>query len=111
VRKPGAFVNYYYRDHLFPNPIFRSTYDKLIKRYPVNGVKQYLQILQLAATVNEDDVKTALELLASNNNTPSFAEVHGLVKASNKLQRQAIVKVHITPPSLGDYDLLLNIAV
>ena len=111
VRKPGAFVNYYYRDHLFPNPIFRATYDKLIKRYPVNGVKQYLQILQLAATVSEDDVKAALELLANNNNTPSFAEVHGLVKASNKLQRQAIVEVHITPPSLGDYDLLLNIAV
>lgn len=49
LRKPKAFVNYYYRDYLFPTNNFRIAYDLLIKNYPVNGVKQYLQILQLAA--------------------------------------------------------------
>jgi hypothetical protein len=111
VRKPGAFINYYYRDHLFPSSAFRGAYDQLIKIYPVNGVKQYLQILQLAATGSESDVQTALELLAVNNITPSLIEVQELVQASRKLPKQAITELHITPPSLGEYDLLLNIAI
>ena len=27
VRKPGAFANYRYREHLFPSSRFRATYD------------------------------------------------------------------------------------
>ena len=109
VRKPGAFANYYWREHLFPCTMFRTAHDMLVKKYPVNGVKQYLQILQLAALGSERDVQTVLELLITNNTTPSFTEVQELLKASNKLQNQSITEVQITPPSLGDYDLLLSI--
>lgn len=106
LRKPGAFANYYYRDHLFPTTIFRVAYDALIKNYPVNGIKQYLQILQLAAIGSESEVETALELLISNKIVPSFDEVQGLLKTS----KPSISDVKVISPSLDEYDLLLTVA-
>jgi hypothetical protein len=103
LRKPGAFANYYYREYLFPTNIFRTAYDMLIKNYPVTGVKQYLQILQLAAIGNERDVETALELLIDNKVTISFVEVQELLKSSVKP-----VEVKVITPSLEEYDSLLT---
>ena len=34
ARKPGAFANYRYRDHLFPSSRFRMAYDPLKERIP-----------------------------------------------------------------------------
>lgn len=103
LRKPKAFVNYYYRDYLFPTNNFRIAYDLLIKNYPVNGVKQYLQILQLAAIGSQSEVDTALELLIANKLMPSFVEVQELLKS--KLPEVAVT---VTLPSLDDYDSLLT---
>ena len=106
LRKPGAFANYYYRDHLFPTTIFRVAYDLLIKNYPVNGTKQYLQILQLAAIGSENEVETALDLLISNKIVPSFDEIQGLLKTSKPL----VSDVKVASPSLDEYDSLLTVA-
>jgi hypothetical protein len=103
LRKPGAFANYYYRDYLFPTNIFRTAYDMLIKNYPVNGVKQYLQILQLAAIGSEVEVETALELLIDSKVTISFAGVQELLKTS-----APSVEVKVITPSLAEYDSLLT---
>jgi hypothetical protein len=105
LRKPRALANYYYRDYLFPSVIFRTAYDTLIKSYPTNGVKQYLQILELAAIGKESEVKLALELLIECGTIPSFLEVQSLLKASDKPQ---IIEVKINPASLSDYDKLLK---
>jgi hypothetical protein len=107
LRKPGAFANYYYRDYLFPSVIFRTAHDILIKAYPTNGVKQYLQILQLAAIGNESDVQLALELLIEANTMPNLLEVESLLKASDKPE---IIAIKIKPASLADYDSLLKIS-
>jgi hypothetical protein len=61
VRKPGAFANYKYRDSLFPDVIFRKTYDALVSLSPARGHKIYLQILHLAAMNGEKQVKKVLE--------------------------------------------------
>jgi len=106
LRKPGAFANYYYREHLFPSTIFRTTYDLLIKYYPVNGTKQYLQILQLAAIGSESEVEAALDLLVNNKVTPSHEEVQELLKSPKAIASD----VKVTSPSLADYDSLLTIA-
>lgn len=103
LRKPKAFVNYYYRDYLFPTNNFRIAYDLLIKNYPVNGVKQYLQILQLAAIGSQSEVDTALELLIANKLMPSFVEVQELLKS-----KVPSVEVKVTLPTLDDYDSLLT---
>jgi len=70
VRKPGAFENYHYRESLFPALCFREAYDMLIKTYHVNGVKQYLQILHMAAIGSESDTQSAIEILLDQNITP-----------------------------------------
>jgi hypothetical protein len=107
VRKPGAFANYYYRDYLFPSTIFRTAHDLLVQHYPVNGAKQYLQILQLAAIGSEINVQLALELLINSHSVPSLAEVETLLKVPYSPQT---IDINIIDPSLSDYDLLLNLA-
>lgn len=111
VRKPGAFANYYYREHLFPSSVFRTAHDMLIKYYPLNGTKQYLQILQLAAIGSENEVQIALELLIANNKIPIFTEVQELLEASDKTKNSSIPEVNVTAPSLRCYDLLLNVSM
>jgi hypothetical protein len=107
LRKPGAFANYYYRDYLFPSVIFRTAHDMLVKAYPTNGAKQYLQILQLAAIGKESDVQLALELLIEAKSIPSLLEVASLLKASIAPK---IIEVKIKTSSLRDYDSLLKMA-
>jgi hypothetical protein len=79
----------------------------LVKAYPTNGAKQYLQILQLAAIGKESDVQIALELLIEAKSIPSLLEVESLLKASIAPK---IIEVKIKTSSLSDYDSLLKMA-
>jgi transposase len=72
VRKPGAFENYRYRDDMFPSSRFRMAYDVLSPGVSVSGqgsatgaagTKEYLKILELAATQTEEGVDEALRVL------------------------------------------------
>ena len=63
VRKPGAFENYRYRDELFPSSRFRMAFDALEEQHGKRGTKEYLRILELAATVSECQVEDALRTL------------------------------------------------
>jgi len=109
VRKPGAFKNYVYRDHLFPNVSFRAAHDMLVAHYPVNGTKQYLKILQLAALGSESEVQSILEQIIANGKTPSFTEVDEQIRINYKDRNMsAIAEVKITTPSLEVYDALLQ---
>lgn len=60
VRKPGAFENYRYQEDLFPTSRFRMAYDGLRESAPGGAVKEYLQILKLAAEEGEVRVDVAL---------------------------------------------------
>lgn len=109
VRKPGAFKNYVYRDHLFPNVSFRTAHDMLAAHFPINGAKQYLKILQLAATGSEDEVQTILEQIMKAGKIPSFAEVEKQIKENNKDRNMSIISgVKVTVPDLAVYDALLQ---
>jgi len=112
VRKPGAFKNYVYRDHLFPSINFRIAHDALIKDFPVNGAKQYLKILHLAAIDSESKVETILKKMIANNKTPTFVEVDEQIKENHKAQNMsAISDIKIVTPSLECYDSLLHTAL
>jgi hypothetical protein len=111
VRKPGAFKNYVYRDHLFPNVSFRTAHDMLVAHFPVNGAKQYLQILQLAAIGSESEVQTILEQMMALNKAPSFVEVEEQIKGSHKDRNMSIISgVKVIAPNLAVYDELLQTA-
>ena len=104
VRKPAAFENYCYKESLFPNVFFRKSYDKLKSKYPTNGTKYYLMLLQLAATTSEREVSAALEILLEQKQAPSVELVKELVKSKNAITYDVFVR----QPSIKEYDSLLS---
>jgi len=68
LRKPGGFRNYRYREHLFPQDIFRQAWDVLNEHLPPRRADlTYLRILKQAALGMESDVAEALRLLLEQN--------------------------------------------
>jgi len=105
VRKPGAFTNHHYREHLFPSVLFRRAYDKLIKTHPVNGTKQYLQILHLAAVNSESEVEAAITVLMEDKIIPTTNKIKDLLY----IKSQEKVEVHVDQPMVNQYDSLLEL--
>ena len=104
VRKPGAFFNYRYRQCLFPQTIFRKTYDKLIKLYPNAGHKIYLKILQLAKMYGEQQIGEALKLAIKQKKKITIE----LLKKIIAVPSSKIPLVKIQKVSLSNYDQLHN---
>jgi hypothetical protein len=63
MRKPGAFENYRYKEDLFPTSRFRMAYDALKEAAPGRAVKEYLEVLKLAAEQGEAPVDEVLREL------------------------------------------------
>lgn len=104
LRKPGAFKNYLYREHLFPRLIFRKTYDVLLEKTPSKSSKHYLEILHLAAIGNEGDVAAALELLLEDKKLPVSKNVKALL---DMIEPKPPV-VEVMEPNLNQYDQLVK---
>jgi hypothetical protein len=110
VRKPGAFANYRYRDHLFPSSRFRMAYDLLKECMPNRSDRRYLQILELAAKEGEARVEDALRLLLGSERgkqtiTDKDAFEQFLARCE---QAPAISDVAISEVSLTSFDQLLS---
>ncbi|MBV8114821.1 MAG: IS21 family transposase [Silvibacterium sp.] len=110
VRKPGAFANYRYREHLFPTVQFRKVYDLLKELTPRRCDRRYLEILQLAARESEARVDDALRLLLQSEagqqaiiNKEAFEEFLDRCE-----QAPAITDVHIAEVSLASFDQLFS---
>jgi len=105
VRKPGAFENYKYREELFPSSHFREAYDDLQKHIPSKAVKEYLQILKLAATYSETEVDLALrEILDAGDRVSLYA----VTEMATRPNRSAHTDVHVDVVDLGEYDRLIR---
>ncbi|HVI77831.1 MAG TPA: IS21 family transposase [Candidatus Acidoferrum sp.] len=110
VRKPGAFANYRYREHLFPTCQFRKVYDLLREVTPRRCDRRYLEILQLAAKEGEVLIDDALRLLLQSAagrqaiiNKEAFEEF--LDRCG---QAPDITDVHIAEVSLASFDQLFS---
>lgn len=104
LRKPGAFVNYQYRDCLFPQLSFRKAWDCLLAEEPTQAPKTYLKILQLAAIGNENEISLALELLLENQQVPTVESVESFLENKNP----EIPQVEVMEAELSGYDSLLS---
>ena len=110
MRKPGAFANYRYRNHLFPSSRFRMAYDLLKEQMPNRCDRRYLEILELAAKEGEARVEDALRLLLVSERgkqtiTDKDAFEHFLARCE---QAPAISDVPIPEVSLTSFDQLLS---
>jgi hypothetical protein len=106
VRKPGAFENYRYRSDLFPTHRFRMAYDSLKGSKGRGADKEYLQILQLAATQNETAVDGALNELIDQQQPITFEGVEAIVKSGQQLLPPR--KVAVEAVDVRIYDGLLS---
>ncbi len=62
LRKPGAFINYRHREALYPSPVYRAAYDRLVADHGERpGVIEYLQVLKLAAEASVERVESLLQ--------------------------------------------------
>lgn len=110
VRKPGAFPNYRYREHLFPTSRFRKAYDLLQEVSPRRCDRRYLEILEQAAREGETAVDDALRLLLQTAtgrqtivNKEAFSEFLNRCE-----QAPAITDIHIAEVSLASFDQLFS---
>jgi hypothetical protein len=110
VRKPGAFANYRYREHLFPSSQFRRVYDLLKNVAPRRCDHRYLEILELAAKEGEARVEDALRLLLQTDagkqtivNRDSFREFLDRCE-----QAPAITDVQVDIVPLASFDQLFS---
>ncbi|MBI3652084.1 MAG: IS21 family transposase [Acidobacteria bacterium] len=106
VRKPGAFAHYRYQSDLLPRLLFRVAYDCLRENYPATAERQYLKILELAATVSEQRVEEGLRQMIKQGQRISEERVRQYLQSATP---QALPYcVEIAPVQLQHYDLLLE---
>ena len=102
VRKPGAFVQYRFRDDLFPTTRFRIAYDALCARCTqLEASRQYVQILCLAAYESEARVDGVLDQLLHLDVPISAERVEAQVHADDTAAS------HVPPVSVPAVDLTL----
>ncbi len=106
VRKPGAFENYRYKEDLFPTSRFRMAYDALQEGAPGRAVKEYLQILKLAAEEGEVRVDLALRDLLEEK--PEAALTAGAIREGlARLESMApVTAVEVSAVDLTSFDQL-----
>lgn len=103
-RKPGAFANCRYKEHLFPQDIFIEAYESLTAKYGERvGDREYLGILNLAAFEGEDRVADILKDILRKKE----ALTSDVIKLKLNIPMQ-FPTVNISPPKFSVYDSLLT---
>jgi hypothetical protein len=106
VRKPGAFEDYRYREDLFPTSRFRMAYDALRATAPSQAVREYLQILELAARENEAMVDSALQALLEEEQAINVQAVRDWIGCRETARPGTEVLVEAT--DLSWFDMLFE---
>jgi len=107
IRKPGAFVNYKYVNHMYPTTRFRMAYDQLLKNTTeASAVKQYLKLLYAAKHEGLDLVDDALRWFLTKGQTIKADDVLKIV--ASKQQLPAPTAVNVEAPDLSTFDSLLQ---
>lgn len=98
IRKPGAFRNYRYREELFPAEIFRWAFDSLSGNLSERSAeREYLQLLNLAASTMQCEVEAALSNLRCQEALPRFGEVIKVMpKGEGNIPQQTPFKVELS---------------
>jgi transposase len=107
IRKPGAFVNYKYVNHMYPTTRFRMAYDQLLQdTTEPAAVKQYLKLLYAAKHEGLDLVDDALRWFLTKGQAIKVDDVLKVV--ASKHQLPAPTAVHVEAPDLSTFDSLLQ---
>jgi transposase len=103
-RKPGAFARYLYREELFPRPVFRQAYDRLVAHAPTLADRRYIELLALAARTDEAQVAAALGVLLRAGEAPLASVVETQLQSRPPAADALVAFV----PELRSYDALVQ---
>jgi transposase len=107
VRKPGAFINYRYVNHMYPTTRFRMAYDQLLdSTTEASAVRQYLKILHAAKHEGLDLVDDTLRWFLTTGKPIRSADVLKVVASKQELP--APTDVRVDAPDLSVFDSLLQ---
>jgi len=107
VRKPGAFAHYRYQQCLFPRLLFRVAYDQLREQYPATAERQYVKLLELAATTSEEKVEATLRQLVESGTIISYDRVASSCRSSAVVANRPLTVAPVII-ELATYDALLS---
>ncbi len=107
VRKPGAFINYKYANHMYPTTRFRMAYDQLLQNTTeASAVKQYLKLLYAAKHEGLDLVDETLRWFLTTGKAINATDVLKVVVSKQQLPTPTAVAVDA--PDLSTFDSLLQ---
>jgi hypothetical protein len=107
VRKPGAFINYKYVNHMYPTTRFRMAYDRFRKTMADDlAIKQYLKLLYAAKHEGLDIVDDTLRVCLSTDEV--FQAADALARVARKQQLPAPTDVSVESPDLSEFDSLFQ---
>ena len=94
---------------MFPTTYFRITYDALLKQHSHKAaVKEYLNILYMAAYGGESHVEQALKKCLDSEAVINAVDIKDIIKFQKHDSNQAKTAVNIKPANLKPYDGLLD---
>lgn len=106
LRKPGAFEGYRYREELFPSPLYRAAYDRLVNDHGVRqGSLEYLRLLKLSTEVESSDLELMLvEFVSPPHPNWTVEDLRKIVLPRSP----RLVEVEELTPEWSSYDQLLG---
>lgn len=105
LRKPGAFIHYRHRQALYPSPVYRAAYDRLVADHGERpGIIEYLQVLKLAAEVSVEQVEPFLQQRLASGEKWRATQVRDQLAPPAK----TLIELPGWTPSLNAYDALLG---
>jgi transposase len=106
VRKPGAFENYRYRDHLFPTSRFRVAYDAFREQSRATASRRYLKVLELAAKDSEWLVDQGIAHLLATGQSIDENTIEKFVTKGQVIRN--VAEVNVDPVNLSIFDELYS---
>ena len=96
-----------YQQCLFPRLLFRVAYDQLREQYPATAERQYVKLLELAATTSEERVEAALRQLVESGTVISYERAASWCRSSQAAATRPLAVAPVTI-ELATYDALLS---
>ena len=107
VRKPGGFVNYRYREYMFPTITFRKAFDIVVVQLGEQaGVKCYLKILYMAKHHGQVNVESELHRIIELGETIDPKAIEAKVNTASPAS--LVEDPLIEQPDLETYNALLE---
>ena len=107
VRKPGGFINYRYREHMYPTIWFRKAFDAAVAQHGEHsGIKCYLKLLYLAKHHGQDNVEIELRQVLES---AAIIDPKSIESKIDKTSPASLVEdPYVEQPELDTYDDLLK---